>query len=256
MRRTLTYLFWLLNKALKVFDYEILIKKKNEVNKIDLHDLILVMANLKHDLAILVIGAYDFSTVDPIKSALDVESQKIHLVEANPKVVRELEQRFQHLPNVKIYEYGITEDKKENFLYTFPAEYHYLDHSLEASSSLILEQLISFHKRNEKLFEGSGFEIDKIVKTPINSITISDFLKKYSFTRIDILQIDIEGLDGEVILNFPLDRLSPSLIIFEYRFLNIKSIHDVLIKLHTYGYVTKKIDSDNMVAINARSLKV
>lgn len=252
MRRILAYLFRLFNKTLKIFDFEILIKKKNEVNNINLEDIIFAMRNLKLHLNILVIGSYDFSTFDPISGALDAEFHKIHLVEANPKVVRELEQRFQHLPNVKIYNYGISEDKKENFLYTFPVEYHYLGQSLEGSSSLILEQLIGFYKRNKKLFKGSGFEVEKIIKTPINSITIFDFLTKYSFTRIDILQIDVEGLDGEVIINFPLDRLSPTLIIFEYRFLNIKSYHDILIKLHTYGYVTKKIDSDNMLAINTR----
>ena len=72
----------------------------------------------------------------------------------------------------------------------------------------------------------SSFEINHLIKhgvskshikeEKVNSLSIEDLLKKYSFTQLDLLMVDAEGYDGDIIIDFLSSNSLRPLIIFEY----------------------------------------
>jgi FkbM family methyltransferase len=52
----------------------------------------------------------------------------------------------------------------------------------------------------------------------VETITFEEILQTYQFSKVDLLQVDCEGFDGEVVRMFPFDRVVP-------RFINFESVH-------------------------------
>ena len=62
----------------------------------------------------------------------------------------------------------------------------------------------------------SGIPSDVIRTERVKCITLPELLSTYQVSRIDYLQIDVEGYDGAILEMVDLDRLRPAIIRFEH----------------------------------------
>jgi hypothetical protein len=64
-----------------------------------------------------------------------------------------------------------------------------------------------------------------------------NLLEKRGMTDVDIIQIDVEGFDGEVVKMLNFCKINPSIIQFEHEHLDNKSHVDVVRVLVSNGYL-------------------
>ena len=118
-------------------------------------------------------------------------SDKIFLLEANPKNIPKLKSCYKKFPNAKIFNLGITtkRGRKLNFFYTEDDAPHY--------------QVCTTRKNHLK----KHYPNSQIKTFSISTITINEFLKKKVKSKIiDCLSIDLEGMDYESIMSINIKK--------------------------------------------------
>jgi len=118
-------------------------------------------------------------------------SDKIFLIEANPKNIPKLKSCYKKFPNAKIFNLGITtkRERKLNFFYTEDDAPHY--------------QVCTTRKNYLK----KHYPNSQIKTFSISTITINKFLKeKIKSKIIDYLSIDLEGMDYESIMSINIKK--------------------------------------------------
>ena len=152
------------------------------------------------------------------------ENSKVFVVEANPKNIEKLNKSYKNYDNVKILNFAISSNDDEITLYYAEEDSpHY--------------QVCSSNINHVKKYYPNSV----IKKFNIKSISINDFLKKYSINQIDYLSIDIEGLDYDVLMSIDFTKFSIDNICIEYlhltKFQKINLINFLSKKGYSYyGY--------------------
>lgn len=85
---------------------------------------------------------------------------------------------------------------------------NYNVHWVPQVSSLKLD----FVKDHEKLLNNEIIEYEQI---NLQCISLSSLIKKYNITNIELLKIDVEGLDYDLLMDWPYDKIKPKYIQFE-----------------------------------------
>ncbi len=78
---------------------------------------------------------------------------------------------------------------------------------------------------------------DKMEPQLVDTMTFGSLLERFDIKRIDLLQIDAEGYDGELLRLFDFDRLQPSMIRYEHMHLSKKEQGACLDLLLDLGYL-------------------
>lgn len=167
-----------------------------------------------------------------IKSLPRDRIKKIVLVEPNPLNIPLLKECWKNYPEASIYEIGIVPknyDKKNMELYYCPEDKpHY--------------QVASINKQHIFKHYGENCEINKFT---IDVINLEDFLTNVigNEEEIELLSLDIEGIDAEVILDINFNSISLKYLSFEYIHLgvHITSVKEHLEKNH-FEYLGNGID--------------
>jgi FkbM family methyltransferase len=71
----------------------------------------------------------------------------------------------------------------------------------------------------------------------VSATTFESLLGEHGVDRLDLLQIDTEGYDGEMIRLFPFGVISPLIIRYEHKHLKMDERHEVENLLSSKGYV-------------------
>jgi len=71
----------------------------------------------------------------------------------------------------------------------------------------------------------------------VMSMTFETLLSSYRVVRLDLLQIDVEGYDGELVKLFPFDQITPLIVRYEHKHLDMLERHDVEGFLLKKGYL-------------------
>jgi FkbM family methyltransferase len=129
--------------------------------------------------------------------------KKIILVEPNPLNVPLLTECYKDYPESVIYEIGIIPKSfKSNImqLYYCPSDApHY--------------QVASINKSHIQKHYGNDCEIKKF---DIKTQNLEDFINEITSEEIEILSLDIEGIDAEVILDLNFSNINLKYLSFEY----------------------------------------
>jgi len=129
--------------------------------------------------------------------------QKIILVEPNPLNIPLLRECWKDYPEAIIYEIGIVPRSFENNimeLYYCPSdEPHY--------------QVASINKTHVQKHYGNDCELKKF---DIKIKYLEEFINEISCEEIELLALDIEGIDAEVILDLNLRNINLKYLSFEY----------------------------------------
>ena len=148
-------------------------------------------------------------------------SDKIFLLEANPKNIPKLKSCYKKFPNTKIFNLGITTKKRKklNFFYTEDDAPHY--------------QVCTTRKSHLK----KHYPNSQIKTFSISTITINEFLKKKVKSKIiDCLSIDLEGMDYESIMSINIKKKIIENISIEFIHMNKFQKRNMINHLTKNGY--------------------
>ena len=147
---------------------------------------------------------------------------KIYSFEPVKNTFEELEQNVDGIDNITPINYGLYKDTCTKEINIYPSNTH---------SSLIDIQ---------------GWKLDTKEKQTIELIRGDDFMKKNNITEIDLLKLDVEGVEYDAMLGFEehIEKGKIKMIQFEYGYINI-STKKLLIDYYNYlgnkGYLVGKI---------------
>jgi len=196
---------WLASVLLQGLNYEIL-----WVSKFDKALNILLR---KGEFYFVQIGANDGVRFDTLYEKITRYDIAGIVIEPLPRYFKRLKINYEDYPKVKALNVAIHPELKKIVL-------HYIDvtksGALPPWSAGIgsldpnhLDCLQKKYKLDPVLWESC------IVKAEVNCLTVIELIEEHEITRIDLLQIDTEGMDKVVLEAFPFHRLMPRLIKFE-----------------------------------------
>ena len=204
----------------------------------------------KGDFDVIQIGANDGITHDPIHKFIKRDQWKGVLLEPQSLVFT------QYLS--KIY-------KRDKGIHTLCAAISAEDSSRKIykigfSDMRWATGLASFNKENVEKAFSSGlvekqckkYNIDLpdpgeyIVSEEIITIKPETLMNQYNISKIDLLQIDVEGFDYEVIRLFDIERFKPKVIIFENSHLSAQDMNSCINLLKKNKYSLLHIGANNI----------
>jgi len=146
---------------------------------------------------------------------------KIILVEPNPINIPFLRDCWKDFPEAEIFELAIIPKKMNvstiDLFYCPDDKPHY--------------QVASIDKKHIQKHYGQNCSIEKF---SIKTSHIDDFLRNNVDTEIELLSLDIEGIDSEIIKEIDLQNISVKFFSFEY--IHIDDIELIYHKLHSAGF--------------------
>ena len=117
---------------------------------------------------------------------------------------------FKNIKNIKIFNFGLGD--KESVL-----AFNQLEES--SSSTLVdINQDSNYYKKKQKILNFFNLNRDKRKKINVNMHCLSEFMKKESIDKIDILKIDTEGYEYKVIKGAKEKIKNIQYIYFEHHF--------------------------------------
>jgi FkbM family methyltransferase len=75
-----------------------------------------------------------------------------------------------------------------------------------------------------------------IEEVPVQSYSFESFLKHYEIARLDVVLIDVEGLDAQLLAAFPLNAYLPKVVVCEHEHMTQVQLSDTLRLFEEAGY--------------------
>src|SRR5262249_45640730 len=145
-------------------------------------------------------GANDGITDDPLRPFILQYGMQGILVEPQPKVFRRLLENYAGQPNLVFENVAISHTDGTVKLYTVRDE-------------RCQDYLASFDEAVIRKEVASARDIETL---SVPALSLQTLMKKHDVSRLDILQIDAEGFDGEILHMIDFSSTRPTLIRFEY----------------------------------------
>ena len=196
---------------------------------------------------LVVIGAHSGVW---LKSLFDeYQNQNILLVEPVPYNITLLKENTAKYKNISIETSAVSEKNQiKKFYYVKPDAVKKLGKHWASGIGSFDKQHILNHKN--KRFAVSDPDIKEV---DIQYLTFSDLIEKYSISSINLLQIDVEGVEFEILNSIDFEKIEIKKIIFEFKHFDgtfkegpkLKSIKE---KLISFNYQLKEIDKENILA--------
>jgi FkbM family methyltransferase len=146
---------------------------------------------------VVQIGAFDGHACDPLEEILGNKEVAAVLFEPQTSPYESLVTRYAGHPNVRIINAAVGESDGKVTLH-IPAS--------EASPKASL--IAQHHSR-------FGLKGDKVREVIVSSISVSSLVKQFQVEKLDILQVDTEGMDYRILKWFFAVGVEPAIINFE-----------------------------------------
>lgn len=198
-------------------------------------DLLELQWARSREFAVVVVGAFDGVENDPVSRFIRSHDCRGVLVEPQPAAFERLRANFAGHRHIELLNAAIDETSGSRTLYTVPAA---------SDLPSWIEQIASFSLEHVRKHEAQAPGLSsRIVEQPIRTISFGDLLDELRLDHIDVLQIDAEGLDGEMLRWFPFERVRPGVLHFETTHLSDEDQGAVRRRLEGFGYKVFEADS-------------
>ena len=206
-----------------------------------IEDLLALEASRTAKPCVVCIGAYDGIENDPVSEFIRSKPCEAVLIEPQKEVFRRLAANYKEFEHFQLINKAIDNSSGQRTLYLASNQGDDLPDWVE--------QLASFDESHIHKHETMAPGVSKNIRREIvETITFDDLREQYSLNRIDILQIDAEGLDDKIISWIPFNSFKPNLIIFEVAHLNDNARQDTFEYLRKKGYRIFPMNSDSDAA--------
>jgi FkbM family methyltransferase len=162
------------------------------------------------DFFFIQIGAYDGRKSDPIYELVQRNRWSGILVEPQPDIFESLKQNYASFSGIALEQAAIVEEGNSSPLYKIKDEYAHLFHADHRTLSSFRPEHIIRHLSQTVDVESALQEIDA------PRLSFSALLKKHDVTKIDLLQVDVEGYDFQIIRSIDFEHVAPKIIHFEH----------------------------------------
>jgi FkbM family methyltransferase len=187
------------------------------------------------DFVFVVVGAFDGVENDPVSRFIRGRDCRGILIEPQPSAFERLRGNFASFPRIELLNAAIDERSGSRVLYSVPAGTG-LPPWIEQIASFSLDHL----RKHEAQAPGLSAQI---VEQPIRTVSFGDLLDEHRLDHIDVLQIDAEGMDGEMLRWFPFERVRPGVLHYEKAHLSGDDDRAVRTRLEGFGYKVFEADS-------------
>jgi FkbM family methyltransferase len=198
-------------------------------------DLLELQWARSRDFVFVVIGAFDGVENDPISRFIRAHECRGVLVEPQPSAFDRLRENFALFPRIQLLNAAIDKASGSRVLYSVPAG-NGLPPWIEQIASFSLEHL----RKHESQAPGLSAQI---VEQSIRTVSFGDLLDELRLDHIDVLQIDAEGMDGEMLRWFPFERMRPGVLHYETAHLPADEERTVRTRLEGFGYKVFQADA-------------
>tara|TARA_B100001093_G_C26623910_1_gene925895 strand:- start:203 stop:886 length:684 start_codon:yes stop_codon:yes gene_type:complete len=217
--------------------------KKNIETELDLY-----IKKNNSNFFVVQIGANDGRMADPIYNKVKQYNWSGVFVEPVTYLFERLKQNYKGVNSNLMFENSVISNYTGQIdFYQFPIELEQnKDFPFWANGlGSILEPFNSPAHNNLK---SKNFKMEK-KKTPC--LKFLDLVKKYNISKIDLLQIDVEGYDGMLLMDIDFTRIKPKFIRYEDKHINTAfkdgltnvSSSDVISYLEKNGYEVSEINN-------------
>jgi FkbM family methyltransferase len=198
------------------FGYEIrhrpraLLLRPDALLAADFHMVVGRLLLRRSPLWIVQVGAFDGVAWDWLHGYVRRGLMKGILIEPQKDVFERLRANYRDCDGLHLENVAIAAEDGEQRLYRLKPEYHRL--------STTPEQLASFRPEViMKHFKGMGVQRETVLESEsVRCLRIETLVRQHGLDRLDLLQIDAEGADGEILRTCGLGRLRPSAIHYEH----------------------------------------
>jgi FkbM family methyltransferase len=227
----------------------------------DLRELADTVEPFLHDGFFFVnIGANDGVVADPIYPFIKKHGWSGIAVEPVPHVFEQLERNYAHLDGVILENVAIA-DRQQTFWYVAPGSGS-VEYITQGIGSFERERVVESIQANRFMGDlmsprapyphelpapvvycdgHDGPQMTDDVETFITALeptclTFDQLMAKHEVEHVDFVNIDVEGLDHEVLLSIDLERYRPSIICVELMGLPDAGVQQVRDRLDEHGY--------------------
>ncbi len=102
----------------------------------------------------------------------------------------------------------------------------------------------SVTRKHIAMIEAECGKTPRFVKITVPCVSFEELLRDYDVEQMRELHIDAEGMDYEILANFPFDRFQPRKVVFEFDHLQMAERHKAIALLLGHGY---RIREDNNI---------
>ncbi len=184
------------------------------------------------------VGAYDGLTNDPLHARVRHYRWRGVLLEPQTGPFRALQENYRGQDQLIFLNAAVSDRDGQAPLYVVPQE---------EGQPAWSQQIASFRPEVVLRHDDAGLAVpvprgirnlaDKMEPQLVDTMTFGSLLERFDIKRIDLLQIDAEGYDGELLRLFDFDRLQPSMIRYEHMHLSKKEQGACLDLLLDLGYL-------------------
>jgi FkbM family methyltransferase len=181
---------------------------------------------------IIQIGANDGENLDPVKSYMKLPGTHAILVEPVPYLFNKLKVKFKNREHIRLIQSAIVSDPSVNtipFYYFRPKEGFQFEDCYSLFGSFSLEHI--------QKFKSIVSDYDELlICEQMPCISINKLLELSGFPVIDLLQLDVEGLDTQLVNAIDFSLCKPRLIRFEHMHSDRLVLFNLIAKLEEQGY--------------------
>jgi FkbM family methyltransferase len=151
-------------------------------------------------------------------------------IEPQKYFFRKLKKMYSSEDNIKIHNAAIASEVGQKTLYSIA--------NPDSKDMPEWAREISSLDRNTLLHHADSIPNlkERIEQTQVDALHLMDIVKKEKLDNLDIIQIDVEGLDAEVVRMVNFDVVQPSIIQFEHKHLSSSAHSSVVDYLVSYGF--------------------
>lgn len=184
----------------------------------------------------VTVGAYDGVANDPLSRFVRQHDCHGILLEPQPEAYARLCANYRDLPQCELVNAAIDEVSGSRTL-------HYVPPGAPGLPEWA-EQIASFRRDHVAKHEAQAAGLSaRIQSREIRTISFNDLLDMYRLRSIDVLQIDAEGMDGQLLRWFPFERLKPAVLHYEVVHLSSEEHQKVRQRLREFGYLVRQADA-------------
>jgi FkbM family methyltransferase len=213
-----------------------LIRAEGRDLNLNFEDVLEYQYSRSRDFTFVSVGAYDGLTNDPIGRFVRSHDCRGILLEPQSGAYARLCANYSGFPQCRLLNAAIDEVSGTRTLYYVP--------SGNPGFPGWTEQIASFQLEHVTKHEAEVPGLSACVRSrEIRTLSFGDLLDQCALRAIDVLQIDAEGMDGQLIGWFPFERLRPAVLHYETTHLSPAEHAAVRARLEGFGYLVREADS-------------
>ena len=181
------------------------------------------------DFTALIVGAFDGVANDLAGEFVRANECKAVFVEPQPGPFQRLCEVMRGNPRVELVNAAIDRKAGLRNFYSVPGGIAGMPDWAERLGSFDREHVLKHESRAPGLSR-------HIVTTTVRTLSFNDVLDRHGLRKLDLVQIDAEGMDAALLEWFPFEQIKPALLHYEVAHMSLCEHSAITMRLRGMGY--------------------